>query len=379
MSRELELLERLVAFHTVSGRSNLDLIDWAENLLQEAGFRTTRIPAADRGKAGLHAIMGPSRDGGVCLSAHTDVVTTTGQTWRRDPFILTRDGAWVYGRGTTDMKGFVACALAMAERADPAKLRRPVSIVLSYDEEIGCVGLREMLPHLQKVLGKPEAVVVGEPTSMQIATGHKGKAAYKVTCKGEAGHSAMAPHYVNAIHVAARFVDEIRAVQSTLENGPQDPAFDIPYSTLHIGRIEGGRALNIVPDLVTLEMEVRHVAQAPIDELTAAIHQAALRTCDSENCPGAITIEPTVSYPALDHDPQSATVELLRKVTDGSTTTKVAFGTEAGLFASLGLNTVVIGPGDMARHGHKPDEAIEIRQLEACTAMMNNMLTHLEV
>ena len=377
MTRELELLDRLVAFPTVSDQSNLALVDWTQQLLQNAGFQTTRIPGSDAGKTGLYATLGPQRSGGICLSAHTDVVPVAGQNWTRDPFKLTREGPNVYGRGTTDMKGFVACALAAAERAGAADLKRPLSLVLSYDEEIGCVGIREMMPALRNLLGTPEVVVVGEPTSMEIATGHKGKSAFHVTCRGEVGHSAMAPFYINAIHLAARFVDQIRALQAELAEAIQDPAYEIPYSTLHIGRIKGGRALNMVPDHTTLEMELRHLPQASVDDLTAALHKAAAHVCAVENSPNAISVEPTTSYPGLEIDAHNPVISWAQKLTNGPNTTKVAFGTEAGFFAELGLNAVVVGPGNMALNGHKPDEAIAVRELEACTAMMDEFLSHL--
>ncbi|MEM1074167.1 MAG: acetylornithine deacetylase [Pseudomonadota bacterium] len=377
MSRELELLERLVAFPTISDQSNLDLIDWAQNLLQEAGFHTTRIPASDPKKAGLHAIVGPRQSGGICLSAHTDVVPVKGQNWTRAPFSLTREGPHVYGRGTTDMKGFLACALAAAERMKNHEIQRPLSLLLSYDEEIGCVGLSEMLPHLRGLLAEPELVLVGEPTSMQIATGHKGKTAYKVTCRGEAGHSALSPLFVNAIHLAARFVEEIRALQSELSACKGDRSYKIPYSTVHIGRINGGRALNIVPDLVSLDMEVRHLAQTAASDVFEKLSTAAERVCAAEGCTDAIKIEPAASYPGLDHDPKSSSVALLRAATGGSSTTKVPFGTEAGFFAELGLNAVVVGPGDMAAHGHKPDEKIAIGEIESCADMLDKLLLHL--
>lgn len=377
MTRELELLERLVSFPTVSDQSNLKLIDWAQQVLQEAGFQVTRLPASDPQKAGLHATLGPQTDGGICLSAHTDVVPTVGQKWTRDPFKLSRDGSNVYGRGTTDMKGFVACALAVAERAADAKLQRPLSLVLSYDEEVGCVGIREMLPRLRTLMGQPKMVIIGEPTSMEIATGHKGKMAFTVTCRGEAGHSALAPRYINAIHLAARFVDEVRHLQADLAQGPRDATYEIPYTTLHVGRINGGRALNIVPDCATIEMEIRHLTQSPVDGLVKQLQAAAARVCAVEKCENAISIERATSYPGLDTDPHGPEIEWLRKLADRTEARKVAFGTEAGFFAELGLTAVVMGPGDMASSGHKPDESIAIHELEDCASMMDRLVSQL--
>lgn len=377
MTRTLDLLERLIAFPTVSHTSNLSLIDWAQSLLQHAGFVVTRIPSSNGEKAGLHARIGPDVTGGICLSGHTDVVPTDGQDWTQEPFELTHSDTHVYGRGTTDMKGFVASALALAERATHAHLIEPLSIVLSYDEEIGCVGIREMLPKLIPLLGQPEWIIVGEPTSMQVATGHKGKAALKVTCTGEAGHSALAPNFVNAIHVASAFVADIRALQSQLAKGPHDRAYDIPYSTVHIGKISGGQALNIVPDLVCIDMEFRHLAEVPAQELQDVIEDAACRVADDFGARNLIQVDQVNAYPGLNQamrDEDLATAQILA---GNTASTKVAFGTEAGYFAQLGHQTVVIGPGDMASDGHKPDEALEIAQLAACDAMMDRILRKL--
>lgn len=375
--RTLELLDRLIAFPTVSHESNLDLIDWVEELLHAAGFEVTRIWSPDRRKAGVFARIGPGVDGGVCLSAHTDVVPTEGQAWTRPEFELTRDGDRVFGRGTTDMKGFLASALAVAEAAGKCALRAPLSLSISYDEEIGCVGMQQMMPTLQGLIGQPRLVIVGEPTGMQVAVGHKGKTALNVTCAGQAGHSALAPQFLNAIHVAAGFVQEVRALQDRLAEGVQDAAYNVPYSTLHIGRITGGRALNIVPDRAEMEMEFRHVAQVPADSIRAEINAAAQRVQASFNDATSIAVEQINAYPGLDMDRADPAVAWACDLAGSVAQTKVAFGTEAGFFAALGLSTVVIGPGDMARDGHQPDEGLDVSELAACDAMMDRMLAAL--
>ncbi len=377
VSRTLELLERLIAFPTVSDRSNLDLIDWAQDLLVRAGFDVSRIEGADPQKAGLFATIGPRVAGGICLSAHSDVVPTVGQKWTREPFKLTSGQTRVYGRGVTDMKGFLACALALVENAPGQTLQHPLSLVLSYDEEVGCVGIRDMLPTLAPIIGQQRLVIVGEPTSMQVATGHKGKVAMKVSCTGEAGHSALAPKFVNAIHVAAGFVDEMRGLQAELAEGPQDLDFDVPYATVHVGKIEGGRALNIVPDKATLEMEFRHLAETPAAELMPLIEAAGRRVAEKAGLPGAVKIEQTNGYPGLAVLEGNPSIKQARGLTGGTTTTKVAFGTEAGYFASLGLDTLVVGPGDMASDGHKPDEGLDLSQIAACEVMMDRVLAEL--
>ena len=377
ITRTLEILDRLVAFPTVSRDSNLDLIDWVQDLLKTAGFDVTRIWSPDLLKAGLFARIGPKIDGGICLSAHTDVVPVDGQVWTRPPFKLTDEGDRVFGRGTTDMKGFLASALALAERAGAAKLSAPLSLSISYDEEIGCVGIRQMMPELKDLIGKPRIVIVGEPTSMKVATGHKGKAAFKVTCHGQAGHSALAPQFVNAIHVASDFIYQIRGLQDKLAAGPQDPAYNIPYSTVHIGKISGGRALNIVPDNAQLDMEFRHLVEVSADLIQHEIEDIAKHVSNAYPQVSPITIDSINAYPGLQIDPSDANVVWATKLAEAIGSTKVPFGTEAGFFMNLGLTTVVTGPGNMATDGHQPDEGLSKVDLITCDVMLNNILGEL--
>lgn len=379
INRTLEVLDQLVAFPTVSRDSNLDLIDYVQNLLQTSGFTVTRIWSPDRTKAGLHARIGPDVDGGVCLSAHTDVVPVDGQDWTHPVFQLTDAGDRVIGRGTTDMKGFLASALVLAERASAAPLSAPLSMSLSYDEEIGCVGIGQMMPELKQLIGKPRLVIVGEPTSMQVAIGHKGKTALKATCHGEAGHSALAPEFTNAVHVAADFVHHIRALQDQLALGPQDDAYSVPCSTVHIGKITGGRALNIVPDCAELEMEFRHLAEVPARDIQREIEAAAQQVSRVYPLVPPITVEALNAYPGLNVNPSDKSIGFANTLAGHFGITKVPFGTEAGFFAELGLGTVVIGPGDMAADGHKPDEGLCKGELSACDAMMDRVLSTLSV
>ncbi|UWR24247.1 acetylornithine deacetylase [Sulfitobacter sp. S190] len=374
MGRTLEILERLVGFATVSHDSNLDLIDWTQDLLENAGFEVTRIGSPEGTKAGLFARIGPRADGGICLSAHTDVVPVDGQVWTRAPFRLSDEGARVFGRGTTDMKGFLASALAMAERAGSANLSAPLSLCISYDEEIGCVGIRQMMPEVARHIGKPRLVIVGEPTSMQVATGHKGKTALRVTCHGQAGHSALAPQFVNAIHVAAEMVEGLRRLQAVLADGPRDDAYAVAYSTVHIGKIAGGQALNIVPSDTHLDVEFRHLAETPAEDIVGRITDLAHRVSRSFPDAPAITVEKVNAYPGLETDVRQDAVAWAAQLAGATNTVKVPFGTEAGYFAQLGLCSVVVGPGDMAADGHKPDEGLSKTELAACDAMMDNIL-----
>ncbi|SEW26680.1 acetylornithine deacetylase [Aliiroseovarius sediminilitoris] len=376
MDRTLDILERLVGFPTVSADSNLDLIDYVQNLLHMAGFAVTRIPSPCGKKAGLFARIGPG-DGGICLSAHTDVVPVAGQDWSSPPFALTRRADRLVGRGTTDMKGFLASALALAEQAQHTPLSAPLTLSISYDEEVGCVGIRDMMSTLAPLLGRPRMVIVGEPTSMQVATGHKGKVALRVDCLGQSGHSALAPNFVNAIHVAASFVDEMRALQEELAKGPTDDAYDIPCSTVHVGRITGGKALNIVPDLAQIEMEFRHLANLPVQSIRAQIQQSADKVGKMFGNANAVRITEGPAYFGLDTSRDAPAVDRALSFAATDQVTKVAFGTEAGFFAELGLDTVVVGPGNMAADGHKPDEGLALSELQACDAMMTRVLLDL--
>ncbi len=375
----LEILDRIVAFPSVSSRSNRDIADWIATYLRDLGFAVVEVPNADGQKTGLFARVGPSGDGGLLLSAHMDVVPAEGQTWTRDPFRLTRDGARLYGRGTTDMKGFLAAALSAAADAAHGALARPFLLSLSYDEELGCLGIRDMIGQLPAALGRPAFCIVGEPTGMAIATGHKGKLALRADCRGQAGHSAMAPNYLNALHLAADMVGRVRAEQARLTSeGARDASYDIPYSTLHVGRLSGGIALNIVPDRAILDFELRHLAADEPGAIVERLRQAAAALVAQAGHPAAgVEVEVLNAYPGLDTPLDAAAVQAARSaLPTGTGLTKVAYGTEAGFFAGRGISTVVCGPGNMAQ-GHQPDEYLAESQLAACAAMLTRLVSGL--
>lgn len=375
MTTSLEILDRLVGFDTVSARSNLPLIAYVEDFLKSRGFAVTRVPDPEQDKAGLFASIGPT-GAGILLSAHTDVVPVEGQTWTRDPFRLTIEGDRLYGRGTTDMKGFLAAMLACADKAARRELREPLKLAISYDEEIGCVGIAKMIDALPSAIGLPRACIVGEPTSMQVAVGHKGKSAIRAICHGEAGHSALAPRFTNALHLAADLVAGLRALQDDLAtHGAQDDSYAIPYSTVHVGKLSGGTALNIVPDRAELLFEFRHLAADAPDSLMARIRALADDIATTHGA--AITLEQVTAYPGLDTPADAEVTRLVQRLARNQTLTKVAFGTEAGFFDALGIPTVVCGPGDMEAQGHKPDEYLLHSQLDACDSMLDSVLDHL--
>jgi acetylornithine deacetylase len=380
MTSTLDILDKLVGFDTVSSKSNRELALYAEEFLLARGFQVHRITDPGGDKLGLYAERGPDGDG-VLLSAHTDVVPVDGQPWTRDPFRLTREGDRVYGRGTTDMKGYVASMLSLADRAAKVNLREPLKIVLSYDEEVGCVGIQQMLDRLAPMLGQPRACFVGEPTEMQVAVGHKGKAALRAVCHGQSGHSALAPKFVNALHLATDFVEELRKLQQIYAtSGHSDPAYSVPYTTFHVGMLSGGKALNIVPDRAELTFEYRHLAadrgQEILDHITAAADRVG-RKYQAQFAQACVEVEQYNAYPGLEVARTDAVVPYAQKMAQRNTTTKVAFGTEAGFFSELGIPTVVCGPGSMEGQGHKPDEYLELAELAACDAMMDRILKDL--
>lgn len=353
----VDILAQLVGFQTLTDGPNLDLINWVQSFLKSAGFRVTRIPSPCGRKAGLLAKFGDG-NGGILYSAHSDVVPITGQDWTADPFTLQRNGDRVIGRGTTDMKGFLACVLAQAKNLRDTLPAKPFMIALSWDEEIGCRGIPHMIDQVVPVLGHPDLVIVGEPTEMQLCLGHKGKASYQAVCSGVAGHSALAPNFQNALHLAAEFILATSDLQARLaKNGAKDDAFDIPYSTVHAGIMKGGRALNIVPDRAEISFEIRHlVSEEPADLLKELVAIG----------PKGIEIQQINQYPGLNADAADPVWSRVQAQTGVSGLIKVAFGTEAGFFANIGLRTAVIGPGSMARDGHQADEGIDISQLLSC-------------
>ena len=376
----LEILSRLIAFPTVSRDPNRPLMEYVADLLRGAGIEPALIPNADGTKANLFASVGGTA-GGVMLSGHTDVVPVDGQDWTRPPFVLTEGGGRVYGRGTADMKGFVASALAATLRAARTPLASPLHLALSYDEELGCLGVHSLIALLRQGPARPAMCIVGEPTGLAVATGHKGKTGLRATCRGVEAHSALAPTGLNALHLAADLMAVIRAQQSRLaEQGLRDADYDVPYSTLHVGKLSGGVALNIVPNLAVMDFELRNLAGDDPETLLAPIRRAAegLRDMARTRFPEAdVTIEVFNTYPGLDTPGAAEVTRFVKSLTGANGTIKVAFGTEGGLFTEeLGVPTVVCGPGSMAQ-GHKADEYIELDQLARCDAMMDSLLERL--
>ncbi len=383
MSDTLDHLDKLIGFQTISCDSNLEIVGYIESFLRSIGAsHCVRIPNADGSKSGLLARIGPDAPGGVMLSAHSDVVPVAGQAWTREPFRLSRENGRYFGRGTTDMKGFLASMLSAAKEAARSDLKAPLLLCVSYDEEVGCLGIRHMSPDILREVGRPRACIVGEPTSMQIATGHKGKLAAQVRCTGVAGHSSLAPSCLNAIHLACDVVGALRREQARQEAcGARDHAYDIAYATVHAGRISGGIALNIVPDTATVDFEIRHLSQETPDGILANI---TAECADLEQkarikfSAARLAISVVNSYPGLDVPADSPAAALVARLLPEVRSIKVAYGTEAGFFSELQIPTVVCGPGSMSQ-GHQPDEYIEAEQLGQCDAFLHKLVQSLAV
>jgi len=377
-----EIFDRLMQFDTVSAKPNMDLMLWVKARLEAAGIPVTLIPDATGQKANLFATTGPEGVGGVMLSGHTDVVPVEGQAWTKPPFALTEAEGRLYGRGAADMKGFCALAIDSMLKAAARPLKVPLHLALSYDEEIGCMGVRSLVAALAQAPVRPRFCIVGEPTGMQVATGHKGKVALRATCIGREGHSALAPLALNALHLAADFMGALRAMQAEIAaTGARDGDYDVPYTTIHVGKMQGGVQVNIVPNQAILDFEIRSLAEddpaALIDEMRARA-EAIVAPLRAEFPEAAIRVERLWDYPGLGTPSEAAVVNFVKGLTGANGTIKVAFGTEGGLFSrDVGVPTVICGPGSMAQ-GHKPDEFVTLEQMARGEAMLAALLDRLE-
>ncbi len=368
-----ELLARLVSFDTTSHKTNLPLIRFVEDYLALHGIGCDLIPNEDGQKANLYTTIGPSGKSGVCLSGHTDVVPVTGQAWDTDPFTLEEKNGRYYGRGTTDMKGFLACVLAAVPAFQGANLKTPIHIAFSYDEEIGCVGVRPMLTEFGGKLVQPAITIVGEPTNMGVVDAHKGPVRWAVEIKGRAAHSSMAPLGVNAITYAGRLMEELGKIETELKAAPIDDRFDPPFATLQITKIEGGTASNIVPVNCTFGFEIRALPGLDIDAITSRLTHFIETECLPEMrgvAPEAdITLAVTNQVPPFNADANAGAVELAATLTGSNRTTAVSYATEAGLFQDARAPAVVCGPGDIAQ-AHTANEWLSLDQLKRCEDFM---------
>ncbi|MEX2165745.1 MAG: acetylornithine deacetylase [Methyloceanibacter sp.] len=375
-----ELLATLVGFDTTSAKSNLALIDFVEGYLKGHGVSSVRIPSPEGRKAALFATIGPEGVGGIGLSGHSDCVPVEGQSWSSDPFTLTERDGKLYGRGSCDMKGFIACVLASVPRFKARTLKEPIHIIVSYDEEVGCAGVRPLIALLGNELPKPRAIIVGEPTTMAVIDAHKRIDAYRTVVTGREAHSSLPALGVNAISVAAALVGEIDRIGANLAEKQNDPRFEPPYSTVSVGTIEGGTAANIVPKHCQFRWLVRCLPGDAPDEiprgLAAYAEKALLPKMRQVTEEASIETESEGSVPAFKAGPGSEAVALALSLTGANDTQAVSYATEAGLFEQAGCPSVICGPGDIAQ-AHTADEFVTTAQLDACMAFLESLAKRL--
>jgi acetylornithine deacetylase len=379
----LPLIKKWVSFSSVSRDSNLALIEWTRELLESQGIECRLIYDDSGKKANLWATLpahdGESKTGGLVLSGHTDVVPVDGQPWNTDPFEAQIIGDKLYGRGVTDMKGFGATALMMVPELLKRKLKKPVHLAFSYDEEVGCIGVRRLIADMVDQGFRPAGCIVGEPTGMQVVIAHKGKHAYKTSVRGFEAHSSLTPQGVNAVEIACEFVGKLKAMHRKLEaEGPFDPVFDVPFTTIHAGVIAGGTALNIIPRDCDVTWEIRHHhLNSPVTLFSEAKEFAdSLLPAMQAVAPGTgITHHLNSVLPGFATDANSDIARLCFKCAEVDSAMgagKVSFGTEAALFHQVGVPTIVCGPGHIAQ-AHQPNEWVTLEQLAWCERFMRHL------
>ncbi len=376
-----DMIARLVGFDTTSRESNLALIDFVRDYLDGWGIRSELVFDTERRKANLYATIGPADKGGIVLSGHTDVVPVDGQPWESDPFALKETDERLYGRGTCDMKSFVAVALALVPEFLARGLKTPVHFAFSYDEEVGCLGVRGLLAELRRRPVKPRGCIVGEPTLMRTVIAHKGRKSMRCHIHGKEAHSALTHEGVNAVEMAAELVTYLRGMaQRKREHGPFDPDFTPPYTTIHTGVLKGGTALNIVPRECELEFEFRNIPGDDLEVLAAEVRRYAETVLLPEmrrvNAATGIVFEEINTTRGLVTSPDDEIVHLAQRLSGANSLGKVSYGTEAGLFQAEDIPTVICGPGSMEQ-GHKPNEFVSREQVRACEAFMRRLMEHL--
>ena len=376
-----DMITRLVGFDTTSRGSNLALIDFVRDYLDGWGIASELVHDAERRKANLYATIGPDDRGGIMLSGHTDVVPVDDQPWDSDPFAVIEKDGRLYGRGTCDMKSFLAVALALVPEFKSRALRTPVHFALSYDEEVGCIGVRGLIAELAKRPIRPRGCIVGEPTEMRPVIAHKGKKSMRCHVHGLEAHSALTHEGVNAVEMAAEIVSYLRGMaRRKQEQGPFDPDFSPPYTTIHTGTIRGGTALNIVPRDCEFDFEFRNIAEDDPEALFAEVRRYAetklLPEMHKVSTATGIAFEESNSTVGLAISADDDVVRLAQSLSGANSVGKVSYATEAGLFQAADIPTVICGPGSMEQ-GHKPNEFIALDQVRQCESFMRRLMDRL--
>ncbi len=379
-ARSIAMLEKLVSFDTVSRNSNLAFIDFVMGLLKQHGIESRLVHNEDRTKANLLATIGPRVEGGVVLSGHTDVVPVDDQEWRTNPFDVVEKDGLLYGRGTADMKAFLAIILGALDTITAAPLKTPIHLAFSYDEEVGCLGAPSLIRLLNRELPKPSAVIVGEPTDMKVVSAHKGITGMRTTVTGHESHSSQTHRGVSAVMVAAELIQFLQSLSAEAAlKGPHNQLFEPPHSTITVNVIEGGTALNIMAKHCTFQWDIRVLPEDNperyLERFRAHCRDVVARmrtispTCDIE----IFAREPT---PPLRPEPDSEAERLCRMLTGDNVTRAVAFAAEAGQFQQSGLSVVICGPGSISQ-AHQPNEFISVAQVDAGTRFLHDLVRHL--
>jgi len=381
LEETISVLERLVAFATLPGETNLELVGYVNAYLADRGIESRLSYDETGNRANLCAVIGPPVDGGVALNGHTDIVPVEGQAWSADPFTLVRRDGRLFGRGAVDMKGFLACMFASAAMFRDAGLKRPVHLTICYDEEIGGFGAPVLVADMLGAGPRPAVAIVGEPTRMRLVSGHKGGYEMRTEFTGHACHSSDPRKGVSAVQYAARFVAHLSDLAEAMAAHPRPGSpYDPPYTTLTVGRIEGGTAVNIIAQNCTVSWEMRPVPGEDSAAIIAAIERYAnekLLPAMQAVAPGASIVTTTLAdVPSLDDREAEKAVALVAEVTGRNDTEVVSFGTDAGHFCAAGISTVVFGPGSIDQ-AHKPDEFIDISEIEACLAFFDRLAARL--
>ena len=375
-----QLIEKLVSFPTISCDSNLSLIQFVESYLADLGVNCQILPRSDGKKANLYATIGPMVEGGIVLSGHTDVVPVTGQTWETDPFQVVEKNNRLYGRGTADMKSFLAIALALVPEMLKKGLKKPIHLAFSYDEEIGCFGAPSMINEVADKLPRPMAVIVGEPTNMRIIHAHKGIGSYTTTVTGHEAHSSQIEHGVSAVMTAARLVTFLEDLMfENQRNVSSDSPFDPPYTTVHVGVIKGGTAVNIIARQCSFDWDVRTISgESPQDYIIRLNDYCKPLLKEmrkvSTDCDIATTVN--AEAPGMNPETNGAAKQLCQHLTGETRTETVSYATEGGLFQDAGFSTVICGPGSISQ-AHRPNEYIDISEIQKCEVFMHKLIDYL--
>ncbi|MSU88739.1 acetylornithine deacetylase [Rhodobacteraceae bacterium 2CG4] len=377
----IAILDELIAFPTVSADSNLGMVAHLAQRLSDAGARIELSHDDGGTKANLFASLGPEADGGVVLSGHTDVVPVGGQPWTGDPFAMAARDGRLYGRGTCDMKGFIAAAVALLPQLDGDRLRRPLHFAFTYDEEVGCLGARQLVEHLRARGLRPAAAIIGEPTGMRVVEGHKGCHEYTTLFTGREGHGSVPERGVNAVEMAVRYVHRLLALRDELiASAPEGSRFAPPWTTVNVGRMAGGTAHNVIAGEAAVDWEMRPVraedARHVRDALEAYCAQVLLPAMRAVAPEARIETRVIGEVAGLEPADDNLARRLVSELTGQDGAELVPFSTEAGLFQSLGTHCVVCGPGEIAQ-AHKPDEFVEIAQLARCCRMLEGLAVNL--